>query len=89
MDISSKSTDLLENNKALLEKYYSNEKEARELMNSGEKEYKIANETFDMANAAYEKARKAKDAADNTAKDALEVLRLLTVSLCDSTSFWL
>ena len=84
MDVANNSTTLLKGNKALVEKYHANEKEARELMKSGQKEYKMANETFEKAQAAYEKARKAKEAADNTAKEALEVLRLLTVSFANN-----
>ena len=82
MQISNTSTTLLENNKDLIKKYHANEKEARELMKGGRKEYMVANDTFKMAQMAYDKAKKAKESADNTAKDALEVLRLLTVSLC-------
>ena len=84
MDVANKSTTLLKDNKALVEKYHANEKEARELMRKGQKEYKMANDTFEKAQAAHKKARKAKEAADNTAKDALEVLRLLTVSFTDN-----
>jgi len=78
MEISNTSTTLLESNKDLIKKYHANEKEARELMRGGRKEYMMANETFKMAQMAYDKAKKAKESADNTAKDALEVLRLLT-----------
>lgn len=79
MEVANRSTTIVKENMALVEEYRSNEVEARELMKNGTSEYMMANKTYDMAKAAYEKARKAKEAADNTAKDALEVLMLLTV----------
>ena len=79
MDITNKSKTVLEDNKMLIKEYYANEKEARELMSKGHKEHKTANRTFEEANSAYEKAKAAKKTADDTAKEAIETLRLLTV----------
>ena len=79
MEISNKSMIALQENKVLLDEYHANEKEARGLMKTGREEYAVANMTFEKATNAYETAKKAKEDADNTAKEAIETLRLLTV----------
>ena len=80
LKIVNQSKALLSENKELMVKYQANEKEARELMKNGYKEYDLANKTYARAKAAYDKAKKAKEDAERIVAQAVNTLKILKVS---------